>query len=307
MVLDDVVYSFLATKATRTREMYEYYYDLLGGFLKQSPLNATESDIRNFAGYLMAKKGQRRRRGNYETLGALYIHQILTKLRRIYAILLRNRMVDSNPVPDDLIQEFARRKFIKHPTRMVPFINVKRIIEAPGQATAHGLRDSALLAILFNTAARQGEVRHLKLEDLCKTEKGTWYVHYKVTKSGKARKPALSEWALDYVFRHLAQRIAQGAKKDDLLFVSLYRRGPCQLASSYVGQLFKKYCAQVGLDPDHYSPHCARATAISKHLADGATYRSAMELSGHSSIRMIELYDKRRWEIDNHPGKKLEY
>lgn len=50
---------------------------------------------------------------------------------------------------------------------------------------------------------------------------------------------------------------------------------------------------RAGLDPRHYTPHSARATAITKLLADGVPHREVQEFSRHSSVRMVERYDKR--------------
>ena len=69
----------------------------------------------------------------------------------------------------------------------------------------------------------------------------------------------------------------------------------------------KEYCECVGLDPDQYSPHSARATGITKMLEQGIPHRQVQEFSRHSSVRMVELYDKRRIQIDHNPAKVLEY
>jgi hypothetical protein len=48
-------------------------------------------------------------------------------------------------------------------------------------------------------------------------------------------------------------------------------------------------------------------TAISKLLSDGISHREVQEFSRHSSVQMVELYDKRRIGVEDNPGKKLEY
>jgi integrase len=55
------------------------------------------------------------------------------------------------------------------------------------------------------------------------------------------------------------------------------------------------------------TPHSARATAITKLLADGIPHREVQEFSRHSSIQMVEWYDKRRFSVEQSPAKELSY
>ena len=70
--------------------------------------------------------------------------------------------------------------------------------------------------------------------------------------------------------------------------------------------LFKHYCQVVGAGT-HATPHSARATAITKLLADGIPHRQVQEFSRHASIQMVEWYDKRRFSVDENAGVGLEY
>ena len=70
--------------------------------------------------------------------------------------------------------------------------------------------------------------------------------------------------------------------------------------------LFKHYCQVVGAGT-HAPPTCARATAITKLLADGIPHRQVQEFSRHASIQMVEWYDKRRFSVDENVGVGLEY
>ncbi len=55
------------------------------------------------------------------------------------------------------------------------------------------------------------------------------------------------------------------------------------------------------------SPHSARATAITKLLDSGFSHRDVQEFSRHASVQMVEIYDKRRLQVDESPAKKLEF
>ena len=78
------------------------------------------------------------------------------------------------------------------------------------------------------------------------------------------------------------------------------------MGEKYVYRLFKEYLARFKLNPD-YSPHCARVTAITQLLKQGMNHREVQELSRHASVAMVERYDRRRFEIEESPSKKLSY
>jgi integrase len=120
----------------------------------------------------------------------------------------------------------------------------------------------------------------------------------------------LPAWAARAVTKLVEARVQQGARSGDYLFISFRGRGgrvPTDRPISPDGiyQLFKRYCAAVGAE--HASPHSARATAITKLLADGVSFREVQEFSRHSSVQMVEVYDKRRIAVDENPGRTLDY
>jgi integrase len=78
------------------------------------------------------------------------------------------------------------------------------------------------------------------------------------------------------------------------------------MSESTLYRRFKEICVRVGLEGD-FTPHCARATAITQLLNQGFSHRDIKEFSRHSSIQMVEQYDKRRTSIDDSIAKKLSF
>ncbi len=78
------------------------------------------------------------------------------------------------------------------------------------------------------------------------------------------------------------------------------------MGDKFVYRLFKDYLRRFKLNPN-YSPHCARVTAITQLLKQGMNHREVQELSRHASVSMVERYDRRRFEIEESPSKKLSY
>lgn len=259
---------------------------------------------------------ERRRKSNRDGLQSTLSNATIAKkfaaLRRIYRMLIAYDFgITDNPFDTDKIPPPAARAGQKRPTEMVDFSKVKEILELPERSTSKGLRDKALLAILFGGGLRRGEVVKIRLGDVRRSQAGTVYLHLRATKARKDADQALPAWAVEPVLALVEQRIESGAEDGDYLFISYRGKGgqfPTNnpLSANGLYKLFKRYCILAGAG-DLVSPHSARATAITKLLSDGVSHREVQEFSRHASVQMVEAYDKRRIGIDENPGKQLDF
>ena len=194
---------------------------------------------------------------------------------------------------------------------MLDLAFVEKILHSPDIRTKKGLRDSAILSALFGGGLRRSEVASLRVADVRHTSSGNTYLYLRSTKAKKDAEAAIPDWAAQRILEYQSIRLKDGAMEGDYLFVS-YRgqagNSPTNEPISHSGiyRLFKKYCMMAGVK-GHLSPHSARATAITKLLADGVPHRLVQQFSRHSSVQMVEVYDKRRIGIDENPGVRLKY
>ena len=150
---------------------------------------------------------------------------------------------------------------------------------------------------------RVGDVR-FNIDKIC-------YLRLRATKSKKDADQPLPKWAEAYLVAHLNLRKEQGAASGDYLFTSFRGRGGAVLtenpiSESGVHKLFVAYCRAAGAS--HYAtPHSARATAITKLLSDGHDHKYVQKFSRHATTQMVDVYDKRRLDIEDNPGLKLDY
>jgi site-specific recombinase XerD len=144
------------------------------------------------------------------------------------------------------------------------------------------------------------------LSDVINTNKGSTYLRLRKTKSQNIQKVALPDWVAEEILAFKERRIHEGKGDRDLLFVRYLHRGEEPMGEKFVYRLFKDYLKRFKLNPD-YSPHCARVTAITQLLKQGMNHREVQELSRHASVAMVERYDRRRFEIEESPSKKLSY
>jgi integrase/recombinase XerD len=240
------------------------------------------------------------------------IHKKFAALRRIYRMLIASNLgVVENPFEADKVPPPPKDAGRKRPTQMVEFERVMEILSSPDRATPKGRRDGAILALLFGAGLRRSEVVSLRIGDVRRTSSGTTYLYLRHTKAKRDAEQAVPDWAARELSEVIKDRKAQKASDGDYLFVGFSGQGgktPTDKPMSDTGLylLFKQYCIAAGAGA-YVTPHSARATAITKLLADGIPHREVQEFSRHASIQMVEWYDKRRFDVEQSPAKGLTY
>lgn len=233
-------------------------------------------------------------------------------LRRVYRMLIAaNLGVRENPFDSDKVPPPPKDAGRKRPTEMLDFSEVQQVLNAVDASTPKGLRDKAILCAFFGGGLRRSEVQALRISDLRTSSAGTAFLYLRATKGKRDAQQAIPSWAASTLRELAATRRSEGAADADFFFVGYTGQGgrrpttdPISVSGIY--KLFKYYCRLAGIK-GFLSPHSARATAITKLLADGVPHRRVQAFSRHSSIQMVELYDKRRIGVDENPGKDLEF
>lgn len=264
-------------------------------------------------GLVIEKVGkERKREGLDSTLSNATIHKKFAALRRIYRMLLSSNVgVRENPFEADKVPPPPKEAGRKRPTEMIDFALVMEIVDTPKIDTPKGIRDSAILAVLFGGGLRRSELVGLRVGDVKRTSSGTTYLYLRHTKARRDAEQALPEWAAEKLWTLVQQRKNEGAADADFVFVGFTGRAGIKVTNKPMSDtgvylLFKEYCMAAGAGT-FVTPHSARATAITKLLTDGVSHREVQEFSRHSSIQMVEWYDKRRFDIEKNPAKGLDF
>lgn len=259
-----------------------------------------------------AQRSGSKRDGLQSTLSNATIAKKLAALRRIYKVLMAADLgIAVNPFDRDRVPAPPPRSGQKRPTEMINFEKIKHILDMPSGADNKGLRDRAMLAVLFGGGLRRSELVALRIGDVKRTQKGTLYLLLRATKGKRDAEQALPDWAAKRVDELVAARCSQGANPADYLFVGYRGQGgripSCEpISDNGLYRIFKHYCERAGINAP-VSPHSARATAITKLLEQGIGHREVQEFSRHASVQMVELYDKRRIGVDQNPARKLNF
>ena len=159
--------------------------------------------------------------------------------------------------------------------------DIERILSQPDIMIPEGIRDRAILELLYGTGIRVSELVSLQIYDVHDA-------HIKVHgKGGKERLVPLGKKALDWIDRYLScVRDTWESKDNTALFIG--PRGK-SIDRIFIWKRIKEYAARAGLS-DAISPHTFRHTYASHLLDAGADVRVIQELLGHAHISSTDRY-----------------
>ena len=211
-------------------------------------------------------------------LGARSAARHLSAVRGFARFLLRERAVDGDPCA--LVD---RPKIGRRLPKVLSFDEIGRILDAPARAGFRGLRDRAMLHVMYAAGLRVSEVVGLAVADVDRT-KG---IVFALGKGQKRRLVPLGEPALEALDAYLDLRAAHPrAAASSALFLSP-RGGP--LTRQAVWKLLTAYARGVGVRKPS-SPHKLRHSFATHLLEGGADLRSVQALLGHADISTTEIY-----------------
>lgn len=247
------------------------------------------------------------------------------KTQNYYLIALRNLL---NYFTDKDIQSLPAEKIklAKDKTAQIPkFLTldqVEKLLLSPNTSHNIGLRDKAILEVLFSTGLRVAELAALNKDQL-KIKTDTKDLELGITgKGGRARTVYFSERAVNHLRDYLKTRNDNDkalfinyrpGKNDDLPAIASAKAGspsPNRLTPRSMERILEKYSKISGL-PIMATPHTMRHSYATDLLNQGVDIRTVQELLGHQNIATTQIYthvtNKRLRDIHRqfHSGKKL--
>ena len=162
---------------------------------------------------------------------------------------------------------------------------VNDLLEAPDVKDPLGLRDRAMLELLYATGLRVTELVSLTMENLS-LRQGVVRV---TGKGDKERLVPMGENAVDWIQTFLDQGrpALLGEKSSDVVFPSKRSR---QMTRQTFWHRIKHYAVIAGIDSDKLSPHVLRHAFATHLLNYGADLRVVQMLLGHSDLSTTQIY-----------------
>lgn len=200
--------------------------------------------------------------------------------RRYYAFLARNQpgfadptlLIERPKLPRSLPKALAERE-------------IEGLLTAPEAGTTLGLRDRAMLELMYASGLRVSELVELPLAAL-NPRQGVLRV---TGKGGKDRLVPVGEVALEHVAAYLVGARPTLAKGRQPVALFLSNRGEGMTRQMF-WTLVKRYALKVGINPKRISPHVLRHSFATHLLNHGADLRALQMLLGHSSLSTTQIY-----------------
>lgn len=203
----------------------------------------------------------------------------LSSLRSFFRYLCRREYLDVDPT-EALATPKAQRKL----PNFLELTEVESLLSAPDTMTIIGLRDQAILELLYSTGMRVSELLALDLSDV----DGQSAIVKVQGKGKKERILPVGKVALAALDNYLARRHELGGDKaSQAIFIS--QRGNRIPDAKSIRRRIEKYAAAVGIQKK-ITPHTLRHTFATHMLNAGADLRSVQELLGHASLSTTQIY-----------------
>lgn len=256
--------------------------------LSENTIEAYMHDLAQFAHYILRMhdvppaKVEREMIEHY--MGWLYDNnrekssqaRALSGIKSFFNFMLLYELIDLSPA-----EQIETPKSTRSLPDTLTIEEIDRIINSIDPSTTKGLRDRAILELLYSCGLRVSELCDLRLSDLFF---GEGYIRV-IGKGNKQRLVPVSGIARERISLYKEQR-GKGEKGDDTLFLN--NRGT-RLTRVMIFTIIKQAAQRAGIDKK-ISPHTFRHSFATHLLEGGANIRQVQELLGHENILTTEIY-----------------
>jgi integrase/recombinase XerD len=260
--------------------------------LSDNTIKGYKGDLRNFSNYLQGegiKQFQDLRakmivnfieKEKQRGLSENSISRSLVTIKMLYKYMIMEGKISVNPM-----SSVSTLKLQKHLPEVLHYKAVEEILRAPDCNDRLGIRDKAILELMYATGARVSEVASIKV---------SWinfdYGYIRCQgKGSKQRIVPMGSEASKSIRRYLQDvrpLLVKIEADEPLLFLS--RTGK-KLRRENIWSIVKKYAVKAGIR-SNISPHTLRHSFATHLLEGGADLRSVQEMLGHSNISTTQIY-----------------
>lgn len=232
------------------------------------PCTLNERDILDFLEYIFQSGLERRSQA-----------RMLSGIKSFFRFLLLRGWMEVNPT-----QLLDRPKLGRNLPVVLSIEEVDAMIRSVDVSTALGLRNKAMLEMLYGCGLRVSELVNLKFDQLHLENQ---YLRV-IGKGDKERMVPIGEKAVDVLKDYLEERRLQKVSSGYMPYVYLSNRGK-KLNREMVFQIVKSIAETAGVDKE-ISPHSLRHSFATHLIQGGADLRAVQDMLGHESITTTELY-----------------
>ena len=254
-----------------TLNSYRFDLELFTGWLdkslKKNILDTSQVDIQQYLSF------------KFPTSKSRSISRLLATLRRLFRYLLRQKKIKIDPT-----LEIQSPKIPKSLPKSLSEEDVELLLAAPDVETNTGLRDKAMLELLYACGLRVSELVNILLTELSMTE-GVIRV---TGKGNKTRLVPMGEEAVDWIKKYIDESRNNILKQRVSKYLFITIRGGAMTRQAF-WYLIKRYAIIANIKKS-MSPHIMRHAFATHLLNHGADLRVVQMLLGHSDISTTQIY-----------------
>ena len=254
-----------------TLNSYRFDLELFTGWLdkslKKNILDTSQVDIQQYLSF------------KFPTSKSRSISRLLAALRRLFRYLLRQKKIKIDPT-----LEIQSPKIPKSLPKSLSEEDVELLLAAPDVETNPGLRDKAMLELLYACGLRVSELVNILLTELSMTE-GVIRV---TGKGNKTRLVPMGEEAVDWIKKYIDESRNNILKQRVSKYLFITIRGGAMTRQAF-WYLIKRYAIIANIKKS-MSPHIMRHAFATHLLNHGADLRVVQMLLGHSDISTTQIY-----------------
>jgi integrase/recombinase XerD len=262
--------------ARNTLAAYRSDLELFARALGRSGVALAAAGPGDIQDYLAARHRRGSPKGNFSARSQA---RLLSALRRYYRYLVRERLR-----PDDPTALIGAPRLGRPLPKTLSAADVDKLLAAPATGDALGLRDRAMLELMYACGLRVTELVRLGAHQL-NLPRGVVQV---IGKGGRERLVPVGEEAQHWLERYLKQGRPElaGHAPAEALFLS--RRGAAMTRQNF-WHLIKRYARRAGINAK-LSPHTLRHAFATHLLEHGADLRAVQMLLGHRDLSTTQIY-----------------
>ena len=210
--------------------------------------------------------------------------RLQSSVRGLHRFLAREGIADADPT-----QRLRQPKQAQRLPKALTIEQVERLLAAPSAEDPIGIRDRALLELLYATGARVSEAIQLDVDDLATLSPASGSILRLRGKGAKERIVPVGSFARDALGAYLTRvrpDLATRGRATPKVFLGA-RGAPLSRQSAW---LVIQAAAEKAQITAHVSPHTLRHSFATHLLQGGADVRVVQELLGHSSVATTQIY-----------------
>ena len=265
---------YLAVERGLSDNTLAAYLGDLGHFIKfceeNSLINIEQINSQHLIDYIFYLKAQSK--------APATISRNRAAVKSFFKFLINEELLEKDP-SENLKSPRANRKL----PNVLTIMQIEDLLQQPRTKTLIGIRDKAMLEVLYASGLRVTELISLNLGDL-ELEKG--FIKC-VGKGSKERIVPLGSIAIHSVNQYLEQARVKMVKKPGEKAVFVNKRGS-RLTRQGLWKILKQYAKVAGLE--EITPHTLRHSFATHLLENGADLRAVQEMLGHADITTTQIY-----------------